>query len=90
MMRTILSFLLIPAAAQGQPCMPHESFIGLLENQYGERLTGIGLQSTSRLWEIWVSPKTGSWTIFTTRPDGISCLVAVGQDWHAERDLPDL
>lgn len=31
--------------------------------------------------EVYASPD-GTWTIVTTRPDGMSCLMAAGQAWE--------
>lgn len=71
-----------PADAQTLRCLPRDALIEKLENRYGETLTGGGLQSATQLLEVWSSDATGSFTVFLTRPDGISCIVATGNDWN--------
>jgi len=38
-------------------------------------------QNTSQLIELWSSKKSCSWTIFTSRAGGISCVLATGHNW---------
>ena len=70
-----------PAYAQSLKCMPRETLISTLTSNYNERVTGGGLQSEQQLLEVWSSDKTGSFTVFITRPDGVSCVIATGQNW---------
>ncbi|SEL52572.1 hypothetical protein SAMN05443999_1064 [Roseovarius azorensis] len=71
-----------PAHAQGITCLPRESLVERLENRYKEHLIGGGLQNPQQLLEVWASGETGSFTVFVTRPDGVSCIVATGQHWN--------
>lgn len=73
-----------PLAAQTALCLPREALVASLEAQYSETLAGGGLQSGTRLIELWRSKDSGTFTILLTRPDGISCVVATGQHWHDE------
>ncbi len=70
-----------PAPAQVSNCLPREMLVQNLSDNYGEILTGGGLQSAYQLLEIWSSEKTGSFTVFITRPDGLSCIMATGHNW---------
>ena len=72
-----------PAYAQASQCMPRDTLIETLKTNYGETLTGGGLQSEQQLLEVWSSDNTGSFTVFFTRPNGISCIVATGQNWNS-------
>ena len=72
-----------PADAQGVRCLPRDALIETLEENYGETLTGGGLQTPQQLLEVWSSQKTGSFTVFMTRPDGLSCVVATGKNWNS-------
>ena len=72
-----------PADAQGARCLPRDALIETLQINYGEKLIGGGLQSPQQLLEVWSSDLTGSFTVFMTRPDGISCVVATGQNWNS-------
>lgn len=71
-----------PAQAQALTCLPREALIERLAARYNEELAGGGLQSPQQLLEVWASGETGSFTVFVTRPDGMSCIVATGQNWN--------
>jgi len=77
--------------AQSVTCMPRTSLVQTLADRHGERLTGGGLRSTTQVVEIWSSDKTGSFTVFVSRADGISCVIATGQNWQnsVPRVVPD-
>lgn len=70
------------AYAQGMPCMPRTDLVERLEGRFDEHVVGGGLQSPQRLLEVWASGESGSFTVFVTSPDGVSCVVATGQHWH--------
>ncbi|WP_299859954.1 hypothetical protein [uncultured Roseobacter sp.] len=74
---------LAPPLAAQTACLPRSDLVNSLKSTYSEQMAGGGLQNASRLIEIWTSRRTGSFTIFITRPDGISCVVASGQDWYS-------
>ena len=42
-----------------------------------------GLQSNGALIQVFASKDGMTWTIISTRPDGVSCIVALGQHWEA-------
>jgi hypothetical protein len=71
-----------PVHAQMITCLPRADLIEHLEGRYSEHLAGGGLQSAQQLLEIWASDQTGSFTVFVTRPDGLSCVIATGQNWQ--------
>ena len=75
---------LAPPSAEAQTlrCLPRDALVEKLENDYGEALTGGGLQSPQQLLEVWSSDKTGTFTVFFTRSNGISCIVATGRNWN--------
>ena len=69
-------------AEQGMvPCGGRDAMAERLETGYDEKPSALGLSSTGRLIEVYTSP-SGTWSIIMTRPDGISCLVAVGESWQ--------
>lgn len=72
-----------PALAQGAPqaCGPREAITVQLEQKYGEHQQGAGVMNSNRVFELWHSEKTGTWTILLTRPNGTSCIVAAGDFW---------
>ena len=69
------------AQAQGVACLPREALVERLESRYKESPAGGGLQNSKQLLEVWASAETGSFTVFITRPNGVSCIVATGQNW---------
>lgn len=72
-----------PLHAQGMPpCFMRDHLIANLSESYDEVLTGAGLRSPQQLLELWSSPESGTFTIFVTRPDGVSCVLASGMDWQ--------
>lgn len=73
----------LAAQAQGVACLPRTALIERLEGRYKEHLAGGGLQNPQQLIEVWASSETGSFTVFVTRPDGVSCIVATGQHWNS-------
>jgi hypothetical protein len=79
-----------PTEAQSFSCMPREALVQSLETTHGERLTGGGLQNPAHVIEVWSSDKTGSFTVFVSRADGLACIVATGGNWHTNyKNVPD-
>jgi hypothetical protein len=72
-----------PAHAQSAlTCQQREQLVRTLENRYNESLDSMGLQGPELLLEIWSAKDTGSFTVLLTRPNGISCIVASGNNWQ--------
>ena len=72
-----------PAFSQGTtPCFDRARLIENLSSGYSESLAGAGLRSSQQLLELWTSPETGTFTIFVTLPDGTSCVLASGKNFH--------
>lgn len=78
-----------PISAQGLHCAARDLVVERLESKYSEALTAGGLQGaatgTTSLVEVWASEKTGTFTVIMTNPQGVSCIVAAGTDWHREK-----
>ncbi len=79
----VFLFTAMPANAQAM-CGPRARIIELLETRYQEKASAIGLAGNGGVVELYTSEK-GSWTLLLTQPNGISCLIAAGGDWH---DIP--
>ena len=78
----IAAVLSAPAAAEGDArCTAHQQMVSLLSKKYSEAPMGIGTVNQDRVMQIFVSAK-GSWTIVVTKTDGLSCIVAAGQNWE--------
>lgn len=78
-----------PSFAQSLQCLPRDALVQKLETGFGEQLVGGGLQSAQQLLEVWSSKETGSFTVFVTRPSGISCVVATGWHWNSVSAPPE-
>ena len=84
----ILVMLTVAVPAQAQMmCGPRNDVVANLEKGYAERPVSIGLASNGAVIEVFVSTidkAVGgkSFTILMTRPDGLSCLMAVGNNWE--------
>ncbi len=88
MFMTIMGALLIVLGALVQPasaqtaCGVRQTVADKLKQTYDEQPSAIGLAHNGTVVEVFSSP-TGTWTIVLTRPDGVSCLVATGENWQA-------
>lgn len=68
-----------PAEAQAR-CGARDAIARDLARGYGEAQAGSGL-AEGRIFELWVSHETGTWTLLITTPGGMSCLAAAGEGW---------
>ncbi|MFQ5619931.1 MAG: hypothetical protein ACE5FR_13265 [Rhodospirillales bacterium] len=72
-----------PAQAQ-TVCGERRAVVANLEKTYSEAPVSIGLASNGSVIEVLASP-SGSFTIILTQPNGLSCVMAAGENWQ---DLP--
>ncbi len=78
-----LAFGSVATSANAQSmCATRDTMVGQLSGKYGETPQGSGLNSTTKMLEIWASEATGTWTILVTDPNGTSCIMAAGKDWY--------
>jgi hypothetical protein len=75
-------FFICSTAAAEPVCGHRETFVSVLERDYAEVEIGRGLTPAGQLIELFVSPQR-SFTILVTTADGLSCIVAAGQDWDS-------
>ena len=78
---TILAAALIFAAqahANQQICSTRAKLITALAEKYKETRQSYGVDGASNRIEVFANPKTGSWSLLITRPDGVSCIVSSG------------
>jgi hypothetical protein len=64
-------------------CAKYDDLKQAISGRYQEKISAYGLSKQKDKVEIFVS-KTGTFTILATRPDGLSCILAVGEDWELE------
>ena len=78
-----------PAFAQSAPpgpaCVKRADLIKHLEAKYHEAPAAVGLADNGALLEVFASKSGETWTVTVTMPNGISCMVATGQQWQ---DIP--
>jgi len=73
-----------PAAADQTPtaCGPHADVIKALGSRFHETQSATALTSAGTLLEVLTADDGATWTIIVSRPDGLSCVVAAGQNWQ--------
>ena len=85
------AFLTVPAFAQAQQqqgsaqaryqCLPHADVVEKLENDFSEKVVGVGLGNRGQtVLELFVGKK-GSWTVLVSLTNGWSCITAAGDNW---------
>ena len=78
-----ICFLSLTAAAQEQPkCAARDNVLRNLARKYHEVPVAIGVTNKGGLIEVLTTPDGSTWTIIVSTPQGISCLIAVGEDWR--------
>jgi hypothetical protein len=74
-------FAAVPAMAQ-TVCSIRAEFIDQFAHRYAENPVAMGLASNGGVVEVLAS-EGGSWTLLVTMPNGVSCVVAAGENWEA-------
>ena len=87
----LLPLMLAPAShalsADTKPCLMRSLMIDTLITDYGEQLAEVREIKGTGLLEFHVSPKDGTWTAVLTKPNGMSCVVAVGDGIDPEKTV---
>jgi hypothetical protein len=73
-----------PATAQ-MVCGKRADIVERLSSGYEERQSSAGIASNGNLVEVFASKK-GNWTIIFTQPGGMTCLMAVGENWQTIKE----
>ena len=76
-----------PAAHAQRSCGDRKSMVEQLSRTYGEARKGAGLVGQTAFFEVWASDVTGTWTILKTSPNGMTCLIASGKNWHDDQPV---
>lgn len=72
--------------APSNPRMPCHNAVEIakqLSNKYDEAPVAFGLQSNGNLLQVYASEEKGTWTVVSTTPAGMSCIVAAGKRWES-------
>jgi len=77
-----------PGLRAGMACGTRDAVVAKLGEKYGEVRRGGGLAGPTAIFEIWASEATGTWTILMTTPNGLTCVMAVGDAWQDDAGEP--
>lgn len=72
-----------PPTAQGSVCHAYAEVARQLSATYHETPISLGVQSNGNLLLVFNSMASGSWTIVSTSPTGLTCILAAGQHWES-------
>jgi len=72
-----------PQTGVAPACHSRADLTEMLEQKFAEQPSALGVQADGQLVEVFAAKDGASWTIVLTRPDGWSCIVAVGQHWES-------
>ena len=75
------SSFLAPAASAQPVCGAHRTVSDNLKKSYAEAPVSMGVTMGGGVIEVYASAE-GTWTLVITQPNGMSCLIAAGQDWE--------
>jgi hypothetical protein len=71
-----------PAFGQQPPaCADRADVLKHLSDKYGEAPVGIGRSNSGIIVEIFTTADGRTWTAIATRADGVSCMIASGENW---------
>lgn len=74
--------LLAGAAQAQQVCTMRADLVKMLGDKYKEQPSGQGLVGDRAMLEVYVSEK-GTFTIVSSYPNGVACIIAAGNSWEA-------
>jgi len=78
-----------PASAQQAgsevraPCHRYDEVTRQLGSRYKEAPVSLGVQTNGNLLQVFASPESGTWTILSTSPTGMTCVIAAGKSWES-------
>ena len=77
-----------PADAQQLQCSQRAIVLTTLSDKYAEKPVAMGLASNGGVLEVLSNNEGGTWTIIVTMPNGVSCMVAAGENWEPVQQKP--
>jgi hypothetical protein len=82
----IMMIAVLPVPAHAGMCGNHERIVAALVAKYQEAATHMGTASEGGLIVEFYETESGStWTLLSTEPGGLTCIIAAGQDWTATK-----
>jgi len=85
----VVAASLFPLAAQAAGpvsdvfCDDRARIVEKLEGRFGATLQGRGLRGPDAVMEVWITERSGDWTLVQNYTDGRACIVAMGEDWES-------
>jgi hypothetical protein len=80
--------LAVASPAMAAPkCLPHTDIAKLLDARYSEGRVAGGVANGGGLIEVFSTGDGATWTIVVTNPQGVSCVLSAGEDWHSKSKL---
>jgi len=87
MWKSLIAVTLIALPAQAfagsMPCSDRDDVLSQLGTKYKEAPAAVGVANNGGLIEVLTSTDGSTWTIILSMPNGKSCLLAAGEEWHA-------
>src|SRR5262245_24492453 len=77
-----LSMASSPASAAEARCGARSDLSTALAERYSEVPVAVGLVDQKTVIEIYARADGDSWTIVTSRADGVSCVLGAGKAWQ--------
>jgi len=74
--------LAAPSMAAPRDCGARSDILKSLAEKFHESPVALGVDSNGVLVEVLASDSGATWTILLSRPDGLSCMVATGEEWQ--------
>lgn len=71
--------------APSDPAIPCYGALEIAEHlsaKFDEMPIAFGLQSNGNMLQVYASEEKGTWTVVSTTPTGMSCIVATGEGWE--------
>ncbi len=62
--------------------MAHTDLANQLDSRFSEAPIAIGLANNNVVVEVFSNGDGSTWTMVLTNPDGMSCVMATGEDWE--------
>ena len=72
-----------PQTGMRMPCHNASEIAKQLSSKYDEAPVAFGLQSNGNLLQVYSSEEKNTWTVVSTTPAGMSCIVAAGKRWES-------
>ena len=76
------ALLAAPAYSAENICGKRDDIVSRLESGYQEFNSAMGMSTNGGLVELYTS-ENGTWTLMLSQPNGVSCLIAAGENWES-------